>query len=134
MTQPTSPPTHSNYVAPILLQDVPILQTPLDVAIQIFTRLRGQGVGACSRVCRQWNLMLKGIEAVWRPLCERDFPRLDLSDIKDFQDTYQTIYSNFTKGVYASHTFQGHAGWVTSVAIADGMLFSGSNDSTIKAW
>src|SRR5580658_8213002 len=131
MTQPTSPPTHSNYVAPILLQDIPILQIPLDVAIQIFTRLRGRDVGTCSRVCRQWNLMLKVNEVVWRLLCERDFPRLDLSDIKDFQDTHQTIYSNFTKGVFASHTFQGHAGWVASVAIADGMLFSSSGDTTI---
>ncbi len=124
--------THSTSSAPIISQDAPILQMPLDIVSQIFTHSNGQEIGRNARVCRQWRQMMDDYD--WRLFISHHFPTIDLSAIKNCKGVYQALCSNFTNGVYASHTVQGHQGRVFCLDFAQGKLISGSYDNTIKIW
>ncbi len=130
MTQITT--THSTNSVPIIAEDTPILQMPLDIVGQMLTHSSGQEIGRSAQVCRQWHQMVN--ESDWRLFLSHHFPTFDSSAIQNCQETYQTLYSNFKRGVYASHTLQGHQSSVSSVTFAQGKLISGSFDGTIKIW
>jgi WD40 repeat protein len=132
----TSAINHSNSTTTMVLQDPLVLQMPSDITTQIFTRLSAQDIGASALVCKKWNQVIKD-DRIWRVLFDKYFPSVDPSTIKDFknfQDAYQTLYSNLNKGVYASYTFQGHKNRITSLAVIGKNLCSGSDDRTIKVW
>jgi WD40 repeat protein len=107
-----------------VLQDSPFFQIPIDMTIQVFTRLSGQDIGVSALVCRQWNRILQG-DQIWCLLLDKDFPSVDPSTFASSQDAYQTLYSNLTKGVYALDTVQHKGWWIRSFASADRHLFLG---------
>jgi WD40 repeat protein len=123
-------------------QNFPIWQIPLDVALRIFSHMDRQSVRECSSACRQWNQTFKD-DPVLKELLRRHFPSIDLEGIKDFKAAYQhfhRLYSNLLRGVYSLATRGGygmglygeHTSDITSLAIHEGVLFSGSDDCTIK--
>jgi hypothetical protein len=122
-------PTH----AIIQPQDTPLLRMPQDIVTRIFSHLPARDIGTSALLCRQLNQALKD-DDVWRILFYNHFPSVKPSSIENFRNAYQGLYSNLTKGVYASNTFKGHTDAVVSLAIFDGNLFSGSLDNTIKVW
>ncbi len=127
--------THSTSFAPMISQDAPILQMPLDIVSQIFTHSNGQEIGRSARVSRQWRQMVNDCD--WRLFISHHFPAIDSSAIENCRDAYQALFklnSNFTNGVYASHILQGHTIGVRSVIFEQGKLISGSDDRTIKIW
>jgi WD40 repeat protein len=119
--------------APSLPQHNTLLQMPQDILTQILNYLPGQEIVESALVCRQWNQKLKDND-VWRVLFYHRFSSVNTTPIQNFRNAYRAIYSNLTKGVYASDTFQGHRGTIYCLAIFDGKLFSGSDDKTIKVW
>ncbi len=131
----TNPINHLGVPTPatIIAQDTPLLQIPQEIASQILKHLHAPDIKTWPLVCRQWNKMLKD-DDVWRILFDHRFPSVNPSRIKNFQSAYQGLYSNLTKGVYASHTLEGHEDPVYCLAIFDGKLFSGSWDRTVKVW
>src|SRR5262249_40144946 len=99
--------------------------------------LTGREIGTCILVCKQWYQMLNNEDNVWFSFLSDHFPAMSRGIAGNFKDSYHalyTLYSNFTKGVYASHTLQGHQDAVTCLTIAGGIIVSGSCDKTIKIW
>jgi hypothetical protein len=119
--------------APIIPEETGLLDMPQDIVNRILTHLTSQEIATTPLVCRKWNEMLKN-EDVWRIFFYDHFPSVNPSAIDNFQSAYQGLYSNLTKGVYASHTLTGHGNSVLSVAVFEGKLFSASADDTIKVW
>ncbi len=134
MTQRCEKPSN---LPPYISHDSEILPMSQDIFIQdIFTQFlthsRAQEIGACASVCREWKQMLMSNE-VWRILFCCHFPSVNVEPIMHFKEAYHYL-TNVTNAVYASHTLQGHESRVNSLVIADGKLFSGSDDDTIKVW
>jgi hypothetical protein len=130
---------HGNAAA---RQNFPTWEVPLGVALRIFSLMDRQDVRACNGVCRLWNQTFKD-DPVLKELLRRHFPSIDLGGIKDFQMAYQhfhRLYSNLAGGVCSLTTMGGygmglfceHTSDITSLAIDEGVLFSGSDDCTIK--
>ncbi len=133
MTQITT--THSTNFAPIIPQDAPVLQMPLDIVGQMLTHSSGQEIGRSAQVCKQWHQMVNDCD--WRLFLSHHFPTFDSSAIQNCKEAYQAQFkldSNFANGVYASHTLQGDRAGVDCLAFAQGKLISGSEDSNIKIW
>jgi WD40 repeat protein len=100
-------------------QNFPVWQIPLGAALRIFSHMDLQSVCACSGVCRQWSLAFKDDVAL-KTLLHRCFPASQLEE------------DNLTRGICSLDITLKHAKDVTSIAIAGGNLFSGSEDCTIK--
>ncbi len=114
----------------------PIHALPDEVMIHIFSGLNAQELTTCSSVCKEWRELSQD-NVLWKRLFNSIFPTCNSAGIENFKKAYHdqlALYSNFANGVYASHTLTGHADGVNSLAVADGKLFSGSSDGTIKVW
>ncbi len=118
---------------PIIPQfDIPIGQLPLELIPQIIARLPAYEVGTASLVCREWYRAFEH-DGTFQSIFSYQFPTIDQNTVTNFKNFYH-FYSNLTKGVYASHTFNGHESSVCSLVVDGQTLFSGSWDNTIKAW
>ncbi len=136
MTNPINNPTNSSNPSTssaVVQQNPPLLRLPLELVIEILTRLNGEDNRACRSICKQWSQLLSG-EVVWRSLFEKHFPHINSTKIENFQEAYKLLYSNFMNGVYASHTLKGHSRLINSIVTFDGGFISGSDDGTIKIW
>jgi WD40 repeat protein len=135
MTNPINNPTNScspSTSSAVIRQNSPLLRLPLELVIEILTRLNGQDNRACRLLCKQWDQVLNRGD-VWQSLFEKHFPDINSTKIENFQEAYK-LRSNLTNGVYTSHTLKGHCSKIKSIVIFDGGFVSGSSDGTIKIW
>jgi WD40 repeat protein len=108
-------------------------ELPTDITCnQVLTLLNPLDLSRCSVTCKQWNGFLTS-KAVWEPLSRNHFPSMTPGFFKSFQ-VYQRFYSNLLNGVCSVKTLLGHTSGINSLALGQGVLFSGSNDNTIKIW
>ncbi len=109
---------------------------PPDVLINILRMLSIQQFGALNQTCRQFCFITRNHPLTL--LLSQHFPNFQKTDpnqteLEALKEQHR-INSNLTKGVYASHTLQGHNNSVFSLALDGQRLFSGSDDNTIKIW
>ncbi|MBS0604660.1 MAG: F-box/WD repeat-containing protein [Verrucomicrobia bacterium] len=109
---------------------------PPDVLINILRMLSIQQFGALNQTCRQFCFITSNNPLTF--LLSQHFPNFQKKDpnqteLEAIKEQHR-INSNQTKGVYASHTLEGHDGIVFSLALDGQTLFSGSFDNTIKIW
>jgi len=128
--------SNSSNSSPIVSQlpQTSLCDLPIEMITQILIRLSSRDIGSCSQVCKQLNQVLQQNDTIWANLFYRHFPHVDSTQITNFQAAYQLLYSNLTKGVYASRTLQGHTGPVFALEILGEQLISSSDDNTIKIW
>lgn len=103
---------------------------PQDLINHILLCLDVKNTHACSLV----NIGLYQMTCdkdLWRMLFQRDF-NLPVCNQR-FCEAYQ-IQSNILNGVYASYPLQRYLQGATALIAADGKVFVGCNDNTIKVW
>ena len=135
MTNPINNPTNSSNPSTssaVIRRNSQLLELPLELVIEILTRLNGEDNRACRLLCKQWNQILNR-EDVWQSLFEKHFPDINSEKIKNFQEAYK-LYLNLTNGVCTSRTLEGHHSGIKSIVTFDGGFVSGSGDKTIKIW
>jgi F-box/WD-40 domain protein 7 len=115
------------------------LGLPIELAYDILLRLDLRDISTFSLVSRQWN-QVTSQDSLWQVIYNRNvLPRNPLMDcsqgFKNAYNNYKMFNLNLRKpGAYTTTTFSKHEHWITSLTAANGKLFSGSNDSTIKIW
>jgi WD40 repeat protein len=117
-----------------------LARIPRDVIFQILSHLRPKALSAFSLSGKQFNLILRD-DRLWRFLFASRFQIhipdgtcLQPGDCLEAYKRQHCLHSNFTNGVYATHTLRGHQGTVCSIALGRGSLYSSSSDKTIKIW
>ena len=111
-----------------------LVNLPPDVLINILRMLPIQQFGALNQTCRQFCFITRNHPLTL--LLSQHFPNFqktnpNQADLEAIKEQHH-INSNLTKGVYASHTLQGHDRAVRGLALDGQRLFSGSYDKTIK--
>ncbi|MBS0603867.1 MAG: F-box/WD repeat-containing protein [Verrucomicrobia bacterium] len=113
-----------------------LVNLPPDVFLKILGMLPIQHFGVLNQTCRQF-CFITTVEPLTILLSDY-FPNFQNKDPHqtDLQALKEQHFnnSNPTKGVYASHTLQGHDRAVRGLALDGQRLFSGSYDKTIKIW
>src|SRR4030095_17253156 len=124
MSNQVNSSTSSNSSA--IVQYFPLEQVPQDIISQILKRLNLGDIFSYNRTCKALYQQLKNNETIWQNLFYSHFPRVDVvsKKITSFETTCKTLYSNLTKGVYASHTLEGHMDGVLSLVMQSDRLLS----------
>jgi len=132
MTSTTTPLSLLNPTPIVPQPNAPIFELPHEVTTLILAYLPASQVATASLVCREWCRKFE-YDDTFRSIFSYQFPSIDESTVSNFKNFYH-FYSNLTNGVYASRIFHGHRAMVCSLVVIGQTVFSGSNDSTIKAW
>jgi WD40 repeat protein len=111
---------------------------PPELVLKIFEHLNSRDVVKSSQlVCKHWSHILPQ-DSAWEYLYERHFQLLAVpKGIKNFQEAYKKrdlLYSNLTKGVFASISIDQISQVSTRLISADGKIFSGHDDCQIRIW
>ncbi|MBS0604679.1 MAG: WD40 repeat domain-containing protein [Verrucomicrobia bacterium] len=113
-----------------------LVKLPTDLYFRILGMLPIQQIGCLNQTCREICINTTNNSLIL--LLSQHFPNVqktdpNQTDLEALIEQY-LINSNLTKGVYASHTLQGHDTVVSSLALDGQRLFSGSYDKAIKVW
>jgi WD40 repeat protein len=136
MTSPINNPTNScnSFTSSdVVQQNFPLSDLPIELVIEILTRLNGADIRDCRLICKQGNQILSR-EDVWRSLFEKHFPHINSTKIKNFQEAYKLFYSNLTNGICTSNNLKRYYGGIRSIVTFDGGFISGSGNGEISIW
>ena len=118
---------------PCTIQDL-----PQEVLLHIFSHLSAPDAFRTGIVCREWQILLND-NRLWESFFRRDFKsRYASSKVENTQQNYKKRYlmhaNPVNRNVFEKDVLKGHIDKVISLVYADGMLFSGSRDRTIRVW
>ncbi|MBS0604664.1 MAG: WD40 repeat domain-containing protein [Verrucomicrobia bacterium] len=132
-TTSTITTTHSQAAAP---QSSGLVNLPSELLVKILGMLSIMEFGSLNQTCHQISSVTTNTAPFH--LLSHFFPNFrktdpDQTDLEALKQGH-FINSNLTKGVYASHTLEGHHYSVISLALDGQRLVSSSHDNTIKIW
>jgi WD40 repeat protein len=123
----------------LLLGRPELLGLAVETVHEILMNLGFKDISTFSLVCRKLNYITSQ-DDLWKKLYNRYLlPRnLSMDCSRGFYNAcknYSAFDLNFRKqGVFSTNVFLGHGGRVNSLTVANGQLFSGSDDHTIRMW
>ena len=98
---------------------------PSEILLLIFSHLETKDLARCRVVCRKWQAVASD-DSFWRPFFA--FPHLLSKNVNAF------YACSLKEAGFQSLQLQGHTGWVGCLTVANGRVYSGSGDKTVRVW
>jgi WD40 repeat protein len=123
-------------------QTAPLCTLAPDLLDHIWRRLNMPSIVACTQTCTEWNQRLVDINdrrslnynpLSWSELFNQHFPHQSHEGVENFQQAYKNAYTHYIYSqIYASSPILRSFEETTSLAIAEGKAFTGSEQGEIQ--